>query len=64
MRENAEQAALRDAVRALIAAHQAQADGDDDDLRLWGRLCAEIGVAGRRGASNEGSRPGTALFDS
>ncbi len=32
-------------MRALIAAHQAQADGDDD-LRLWRRLCAEIGVAG------------------
>jgi alkylation response protein AidB-like acyl-CoA dehydrogenase len=45
VRETSEQRALRAAVRALIAAHQAQADGDDD-LRLWRRLCAEVGVAG------------------
>jgi alkylation response protein AidB-like acyl-CoA dehydrogenase len=45
MRESTEQRALRGAVRELIAAHRAQADGEDD-LRLWRRLCAEIGVAG------------------
>jgi alkylation response protein AidB-like acyl-CoA dehydrogenase len=45
MRETPEQRALRGAVRALIAAHQAQAVRDDDPS-LWRRLCAEIGVAG------------------
>jgi alkylation response protein AidB-like acyl-CoA dehydrogenase len=46
VRETPEQRALRGAVRALIAAHQAQAEGGEGDLRLWRRLCAEIGVAG------------------
>jgi alkylation response protein AidB-like acyl-CoA dehydrogenase len=45
VRETSEQRALRGAVRALIAADRAQADGDDD-LRLWRRLCVEVGVAG------------------
>ncbi len=41
MPETAEQRALRDAVAALLARHQA----GDDDVRLWRRL-AGIGVAG------------------
>jgi alkylation response protein AidB-like acyl-CoA dehydrogenase len=45
VRETTEQQALRGTVRALIAADQAHAEGGDD-LRLWRRLCAEIGVAG------------------
>jgi alkylation response protein AidB-like acyl-CoA dehydrogenase len=44
VRETPEQRALRSAVRALIAAHQAQAEGDD--LGLWRRISAEVGVAG------------------
>jgi alkylation response protein AidB-like acyl-CoA dehydrogenase len=44
VRETPEQRALRGGVRALIAAHQGKADGDD--LLLWRRLCGEIGVAG------------------
>lgn len=45
MRETSEQRELRGAVRALIAARQAQAGGDYD-LRLWSRLAAEVGVGG------------------
>jgi alkylation response protein AidB-like acyl-CoA dehydrogenase len=44
VRETSEQQALRAAVRGLIA--DDQASDEPDDLRLWGRLCAEIGVAG------------------
>jgi alkylation response protein AidB-like acyl-CoA dehydrogenase len=41
--ETIEQQALRDAVRGLLAGHR---PGDDDGVRLWRRLTAEIGVAG------------------
>jgi alkylation response protein AidB-like acyl-CoA dehydrogenase len=43
-----EQRALRDAVRSLLARHQAPpGDGEPGyDLGLWRRLCQEIGVAG------------------
>jgi alkylation response protein AidB-like acyl-CoA dehydrogenase len=47
VRETDEQRALRTAVRGLIATHQADGgDAADGDLRLWDRLCTEIGVAG------------------
>ena len=46
--QTAEQRALRDAVRSLLARHQEQTgdDGPGYDRVLWRRLCQEIGVAG------------------
>ena len=46
--QTAEQRALRDAVRSLLARRQEPADGDGPgyDPELWRRLCHEIGVAG------------------
>ena len=46
--QTAEQRALRDAVRSLLARHQDQAgdDGPGFDPVLWRRLCQQIGVAG------------------
>ena len=46
--QTAEQRALRDAVRSLLARRQEPAGGDGPgyDPELWRRLCQEIGVAG------------------
>jgi hypothetical protein len=46
--QTAEQRALRDAVRSLLARHQGQPGdgGPGYDPGLWRRLCQEIGVAG------------------
>jgi alkylation response protein AidB-like acyl-CoA dehydrogenase len=49
VRDSHEQEALRDAVRGLVARHQSEHEPDPagaGDLRLWRRLCGEIGVAG------------------
>jgi alkylation response protein AidB-like acyl-CoA dehydrogenase len=46
--QSAEQRALRDAVRSLLARHKEPAGGGGPgyDPELWRRLCQEIGVAG------------------
>jgi alkylation response protein AidB-like acyl-CoA dehydrogenase len=46
--QTAEQRALRDAVRSLLARHQEKTsdDGPGYDPVLWRRLCQDIGVAG------------------
>jgi alkylation response protein AidB-like acyl-CoA dehydrogenase len=44
--ETTEHQALRAAVRGLVAQHQAELQDETYDLRLWQRLCSEIGVAG------------------
>jgi alkylation response protein AidB-like acyl-CoA dehydrogenase len=46
--QTAEQSALRDAVRGLLARHKERAGdgGPGYDPELWRRLCQEIGVAG------------------
>ena len=46
MEETTERQALRGAVQALVASHQDTHQAGADDLRLWRRLCGEIGVAG------------------
>jgi alkylation response protein AidB-like acyl-CoA dehydrogenase len=46
MAETTERQALRDAIRGLVAEHQAEHGKGAYDLGLWRRLCGEIGIAG------------------